>query len=82
MLFLHITPFKSLVFCVLVSVKMGDNKNQMLPHNQVFDVSVNMPPQGGSKCFDDDGRLKRTGKVFFSNTLYMFKHGTFMLNWY
>ncbi|XP_050363494.1 amino acid permease 3-like [Argentina anserina] len=43
---------------------MGDNKNQILQHNQVFDVSLNMPPQGGSKCFDDDGRLKRTGTVW------------------
>lgn len=32
-------------------------KNQ----HQVFDVSL---PQGGSKCFDDDGRLKRTGTVW------------------
>ncbi|KAL7155843.1 hypothetical protein ABFS83_03G102700 [Erythranthe nasuta] len=33
--------------------------------HQVFDVSVNMPSQtGGSKCYDDDGRLKRTGTVW------------------
>ncbi|KAL2553886.1 Transmembrane amino acid transporter domain-containing protein [Forsythia ovata] len=29
-------------------------------HHQIFDVSINLPPQIGSKCFDDDGRLKRT----------------------
>lgn len=33
-------------------------------HHQVFDISVNVPPQGGSKCFDDDGKLKRTGTVW------------------
>ncbi|CDP10973.1 unnamed protein product [Coffea canephora] len=33
-------------------------------HHQVFGVSVNVPPQGGSKCFDDDGKLKRTGSVW------------------
>ncbi|XP_027092440.1 amino acid permease 3-like [Coffea arabica] len=33
-------------------------------HHQVFDVSVNVPPQGGSNCFDDDGKLKRTGSVW------------------
>ncbi|KAH9757137.1 Amino acid permease 3 [Citrus sinensis] len=32
-------------------------KNQ----HQVFDVSL---PQSGSKCFDDDGRLKRTGTLW------------------
>ncbi|KAL3513694.1 hypothetical protein ACH5RR_026411 [Cinchona calisaya] len=32
--------------------------------NHVFDVSINVPPQGGSKCFDDDGKLKRTGTVW------------------
>lgn len=31
-------------------------------NNQVFDVSINVP-QNGSKCYDDDGRLKRTGTV-------------------
>ncbi|XP_056164984.1 amino acid permease 3-like [Syzygium oleosum] len=45
---------------------MGVNsaiKNQH-PNNQVFDVSIDVPPQGGSKCFDDDGRLKRTGTIW------------------
>ncbi|XP_010270272.1 PREDICTED: amino acid permease 3 [Nelumbo nucifera] len=27
-------------------------------------LSIDMLPQGGSKCFDDDGRLKRTGTVW------------------
>lgn len=38
-------------------------RNQ-LPHKQVFDVSMDVPPPGGSKCFDDDGRLRRTGSVW------------------
>ncbi|XWS25094.1 hypothetical protein CRYUN_Cryun27aG0041500 [Craigia yunnanensis] len=45
---------------------MGENgagKNH-LHNNQVFDLSIDVLPQGGSKCFDDDGRLKRTGTVW------------------
>ncbi|KAI8531367.1 hypothetical protein RHMOL_Rhmol11G0131100 [Rhododendron molle] len=44
---------------------MGDNaavKNHH-HHHQVFDVSADVAP-AGSKCFDDDGRLKRTGTVW------------------
>ncbi|KAL2513133.1 Amino acid permease 3 [Abeliophyllum distichum] len=41
---------------------MSANKGQN--HHQIFDVSINLPPQIGSKCFDDDGRLKRTGTVW------------------
>ncbi|CAA2991995.1 amino acid permease 3-like [Olea europaea var. sylvestris] len=33
-------------------------------HHQIFDVSINVHPQIGSKCFDDDDRLKRTGTVW------------------
>ncbi|KAI9097773.1 hypothetical protein K1719_025544 [Acacia pycnantha] len=29
-----------------------------------FQVAIEVAPQGGSKCFDDDGRLKRTGTVW------------------
>ncbi|KAE8704391.1 Amino acid permease 5 [Hibiscus syriacus] len=29
-----------------------------------FALSIDVLPQGGSKCFDDDGRLKRTGTVW------------------
>lgn len=51
-------------------------KNQH-PNNQVFNVSIDVPPQGGSKCFDDDGRLKRTGLClsfsFFFPCLSVFK---------
>ncbi|CAK9151311.1 unnamed protein product [Ilex paraguariensis] len=47
---------------------MGENtasKTQNHANHQVFfDVSLNVPPQGGSKCFDDDGRLKRNGTVW------------------
>lgn len=42
---------------------MGENaatKNNQ--HHQVFDVSIDVLAQNGSKCFDDDGRLKRSGK--------------------
>lgn len=31
-------------------------------HHQSFDLSIDMHQQGGSKLFDDDGRLKRSGK--------------------
>ncbi|OAY23476.1 hypothetical protein MANES_18G081700v8 [Manihot esculenta] len=45
---------------------MGENdaaKNHFA--SQVFSVSVDVPSQGGgSKWFDDDGRLKRTGTVW------------------
>ncbi|OVA13606.1 Amino acid transporter [Macleaya cordata] len=48
---------------------MGDNnsptKNHYHHHHQLVDLSVEVgPQQGGSKCFDDDGRLKRTGSVW------------------
>lgn len=33
-------------------------------HQQAFELSASVPPQGASKCFDDDGRLKRTGTVW------------------
>lgn len=35
-----------------------------MAENQAFGVSTAAVPQGGSKCFDDDGRLKRTGITF------------------
>ncbi|KAF3976211.1 hypothetical protein CMV_000570 [Castanea mollissima] len=43
-------------------MQMGENaatKNDQ--HHQVFDVSIDVLAQNGSKCFDDDGRLKRSG---------------------
>ncbi|KAJ6419364.1 hypothetical protein OIU84_029469 [Salix udensis] len=47
---------------------MGENaasKNHHLhSHHQVFDIAIDVLPQNGSKCFDDDGRLKRTGTLF------------------
>ncbi|TKY56115.1 Amino acid permease 3 [Spatholobus suberectus] len=33
-------------------------------HQPAFEVSSDMLPQVGSKCFDDDGRLKRTGTIW------------------
>ncbi|XP_020206940.1 amino acid permease 3 [Cajanus cajan] len=41
-------------------IENGGNKN----HQQTFEVSTDTLPQVGSKCFDDDGRLKRTGTVW------------------
>ncbi|PSS19900.1 Amino acid permease [Actinidia chinensis var. chinensis] len=38
-------------------------KNHHLSH-QVFDLSLSTAPPSDSKCFDDDGRLKRTGTVW------------------
>ncbi|GFY85395.1 amino acid permease 3 [Actinidia rufa] len=43
---------------------MGENKNQGHLSHQVFDLSGDAAPPAGSKCFDDDGRLKRTGSVW------------------
>ncbi|XP_042492878.1 amino acid permease 3-like isoform X2 [Macadamia integrifolia] len=46
---------------------MGENvatKNHHQLHHQASGLSIDMIPQGGSKCFDDDGRLKRTGTVW------------------
>lgn len=51
---------------------MGEHaasKNHHQHHNhQVFNVSIDMLPQNGSKCFDDDGRLKRTGNVWTASS--------------
>lgn len=33
-------------------------------HHQTFNLSIDMHQQGDSKCFDDDGRPKRTGTVW------------------
>ncbi|KAL3840040.1 hypothetical protein ACJIZ3_024631 [Penstemon smallii] len=43
---------------------MSESTGAKQNHDNVFDVSVNLPPQVGSKCYDDDGRLKRTGTVW------------------
>ncbi|KAH7524549.1 hypothetical protein FEM48_Zijuj06G0131200 [Ziziphus jujuba var. spinosa] len=50
---------------------MGDNtssKNNQLSHHQVFDVSLDVLPQPGSECYDDDGRLKRTGTMWTASS--------------
>ncbi|XP_071723331.1 amino acid permease 4-like [Rutidosis leptorrhynchoides] len=45
------------------------SQNHHHHHNhQVFDVSITVPPQNGSKCFDDDGRLKRTGTLWTASS--------------
>ncbi|XP_041003224.1 amino acid permease 2-like [Juglans microcarpa x Juglans regia] len=43
---------------------MGENAATKNHHHQVFDISIDVLPQSGSKCFDDDGRLKRTGTLW------------------
>jgi hypothetical protein len=53
--------------------------NTSLRNHQVFDISIDTHQQGGSKWFDDDGRLKRTGIlqllyiIFFSRLLWLSK---------
>ncbi|KAF7126609.1 hypothetical protein RHSIM_Rhsim11G0069500 [Rhododendron simsii] len=42
---------------------MGDNAAVKNLHRQVFDVSADVAP-AWSTCFDDDGRLKRTGTAW------------------
>ncbi|KAJ6908223.1 hypothetical protein NC651_018612 [Populus alba x Populus x berolinensis] len=44
--------------------KNGHNNHHLHSHHQVFDISIDVLPQNGSKCFDDDGRLKRTGTLW------------------
>ncbi|KAK7282695.1 hypothetical protein RIF29_11673 [Crotalaria pallida] len=41
--------------------KVGATNNNNNINHQTFDVSLDVHQQGASKCFDDDGRLKRTG---------------------
>lgn len=61
-----LTPF----FWVLVwkskkENNMVESAGARQHQNLVFDVSINVPPPvSGSKCFDDDGKLKRTGISF------------------
>ncbi|KAJ4965164.1 hypothetical protein NE237_017013 [Protea cynaroides] len=47
---------------------MGEENAATMNHHQqnhrVSDLSMDGISQGGSKCFDDDGRLKRTGTVW------------------
>ncbi|KAE9608958.1 hypothetical protein Lal_00020395 [Lupinus albus] len=47
--------------------KVGANNNN-ITHHQTFDVSVDVHKQGASKCFDDDGHLKRTGTVWTASS--------------
>ncbi|KAL8167583.1 hypothetical protein V2J09_009082 [Rumex salicifolius] len=42
---------------------MGDSKQQSNNH-QVFNLAIDVMPDTGSKFFDDDGRLKRSGTVW------------------
>lgn len=57
-------------------------------HQQAFDISVDVPKDKASKCYDDDGRPRRTGKenttlsfsiTSQSLTLYMWKDETGLL---
>ena len=62
---------------------MGENTVAKSHHQVNFysqEVSIDLHQQGGSKCYDDDGRIKRTGKrrnnllpyiKIFKNTIAM-----------
>ncbi|CAI9753037.1 unnamed protein product [Fraxinus pennsylvanica] len=45
---------------------MGESAatNNHHQHDQVFNISVDVPPHLSSKCIDDDGRPQRTGTVW------------------
>lgn len=45
------------------------------PHNRAFNVTDDKQSQGGSKCFDDDGRLRRTGNNCIKNLLHRYVLG-------
>lgn len=62
LLFPKILYHSSHLLIFFFSAKMGDNI-AATNHHQVFDVSIDVPSQNGSKCFDDDGRLNRTGTL-------------------
>ncbi|KAI4336461.1 hypothetical protein L6164_014985 [Bauhinia variegata] len=48
---------------------MGENAaTNTLRHHQAFDVSIDMNSQTPSKCYDDDGRLKRTGTIWTASS--------------
>jgi len=57
---LHLLPLLPLCYII--------NMNTSLRNRQVFDISIDTHQQGGSRWFDDDGRLKRTG---ISQLLYI-----------
>lgn len=53
-------------------------------HHQVFDVSMDVVPQNASKCFDDDGRIKRTGTLWTASahiTTAVIGSGVLSLAW-
>ncbi|KAK9162360.1 hypothetical protein Syun_003262 [Stephania yunnanensis] len=43
---------------------MGDSTASKNHNSQAGGLSIDVVPQSGSKCFDDDGRLKRTGTIW------------------
>lgn len=43
-----------------------------LHNNQAFDLSIDVLPQGGTKCYDEDGRLKRSGKFHQAVMIWIF----------
>lgn len=52
---------------------MGENTGSKIQAH-AFDLSAAAaPPQGPSKCFDDDGRLKRTGKFLCKNCSFFYR---------
>ncbi|XP_052203453.1 amino acid permease 3-like [Diospyros lotus] len=43
---------------------MGENTASKNQNQKQHNLSIDVPIQTGSKCFDEDGRLKRTGNVW------------------
>ncbi|XP_052203258.1 amino acid permease 3-like [Diospyros lotus] len=43
---------------------MGENSASKNQNQKQHNLSIDVPVQTGSKCFDEDGRLKRTGNVW------------------
>ncbi|PRQ31686.1 putative amino acid transporter, transmembrane domain-containing protein [Rosa chinensis] len=56
----------------------------MFPNNKVCDVSIDIPPQGNSECFDDDGRPRRSGTLWTASahiTTAVIGSGVLSLAW-
>ncbi|PRQ31684.1 putative amino acid transporter, transmembrane domain-containing protein [Rosa chinensis] len=56
----------------------------MFPNNKVCDVLIDIPPQGDSECFDDDGRPRRSGTLWTASahrTTAVIDSGVLSLAW-
>jgi len=54
-----------LMFTGLLQIEERQDVKHYLQNTQTETVAVNIQPNY-SKCFDDDGRLKRTGSLYFN----------------